>query len=85
MNQTETKAVAGAAGGGAGAVTAEFVDYLLQITAYHHHSVPTVVASFVLVACSGGLAFVSAWLAPHTPQAAPAVVDPAVPVITPAP
>jgi len=83
MNQTETKVVAGAAGGGAGAITAGFVDYLLGITAYNHGAVPTVVQSFVLLVISGGLAFVAGWLAPHTPQPAP-VVEPVAPVVPPA-
>jgi len=68
----ETKAVAGGLGAGAGAITAQFVDYLLQITAYHHHDVPGVVSDFVLVAVSTAFALAAAWLAPHTHTTPPA-------------
>lgn len=82
----ETKVVAAATGAGGGAITADFVNYLIGTNIYHG-SVPTAVSVFVLAACTGGLAYLSGWLAPHAHRAVtpvalePAPVAPAVPPV----
>jgi len=73
MNAVETKAVAGGLGAGGGAVTAQFIDYLLNVFTYGRHDPPTVVQDFVLYGTTTLFALAASWLAPHTHVPAPVV------------
>jgi hypothetical protein len=63
----ETKVITSTGGAGAGAIVAQFIDYLLGDTVYHH-TVPGPVVALVTLVCAAGAAVIAGYWAPHTPK-----------------
>ena len=67
----ETKVKAATIGAGAGAVIAEFINWILDdylITPHVTGDLPTPVSGVVLVAVAAGLAWLAGYNAKHTPR-----------------